>query len=241
MVFRSILTPVTGTGGMVASSQEPASRAGLEVLRAGGNAADAAVAVAAALAVCEPNSTGPGGDAFCLYYQAETRRVFSLNGSGRSPAALTLERVHGLGFTDRLPAIHPDTVTVPGAVAAWFDLLQRFGRLPAEQVFAPAIHIAEDGFIPGQLNSYYWRKAWHSLLVGRPGAGELHLPEQGPFRNPGLARTLNMLAQRGPNAFYRGEIGQSIVDALTTAGGCMTLADLGDHESEWSEPFVCRL
>src|SRR5512146_3090469 len=131
--FASRRSPVYGRGGMVATSQTLAVAAGLQVLQAGGNAADAAIATAAALNVTEPTSTGLGGDAFALYYQAATRRVYALNGSGRAPAALTLERLQREGLGLELPPYHPYTITVPGACAAWGDIVERFGRLSMAQ------------------------------------------------------------------------------------------------------------
>src|SRR5512141_530993 len=124
--FASRRSPVYGRGGMVAASQPLAAAAGIKILAAGGSAADAAVATAAALNVTEPTSTGIGGDAFALYYQASTREVFALNGSGRAPAGLSLERLQKEGLGGGLPLFHPYTVTVPGACAAWCDLVERF-------------------------------------------------------------------------------------------------------------------
>src|SRR5688572_14381752 len=135
----------SSVGGMVASSQRPASEAGVRILRSGGNAADAAIAAAAALNVTEPTSTGLGGDCFALYFDAATRAVTALNGSGRAPAALTLDKVAADGLT-ALPPFHPHTITVPGACAGWLDLLERHGTLPAAKVLAPAIRLAEEGF-----------------------------------------------------------------------------------------------
>ena len=128
--FNSHRSPVYGRGGMVAASQPLAVAAGLKILAQGGSAADAAIAVAAALNVTEPCSTGLGGDAFALYYEARSGQVYALNGSGRAPAALTLARLQREGLAPNLPRFHPYTVTVPGACAAWCDLVERFGRLP---------------------------------------------------------------------------------------------------------------
>src|SRR5512146_2725513 len=140
--FASRRSPVYGRGGMVATSQTLAVAAGLQVLQAGGNAADAAIATASALNVTEPTSNGLGGDAFALFYEAGTRRVYALNGSGRAPHALTLERLQKEGLGEALPRDHPYTITVPGAAAAWCDLVERFGRLPLAQTLSPAINLA---------------------------------------------------------------------------------------------------
>src|SRR5512138_2357622 len=132
--FASRRSPGMGRGGMVAASQPLAVAAGLKILSAGGSAADAAVATAAALNVTEPTSTGLGGDAFALFYEASTRRVYALNGSGRAPAALSLERLRHEGLDQQLPPYHPYTITVPGACATWCDIVERFGRLPMADI-----------------------------------------------------------------------------------------------------------
>src|SRR3972149_3649774 len=124
----------------------------------GGVPADAAIAAAAALIVTEPTSTGIGGDCFALYYDAHTRRVSALNGSGRAPAALTLERLQREGFGEQLPAFHPYTITVPGAVAGWCDLSAAHGRLPLDRAPAPAIRLAGKGFPAAPITAYYWRR-----------------------------------------------------------------------------------
>ena len=156
--FQSRRSPVIGRGGMVATSQPLATAAGLRVLQAGGTAADAAVAAAAALNVTEPTSTGIGGDCFALYYEVATRQVYALNGSGRAPAALTLERIRREGLGDGLPPFHPYTITVPGAAAGWHDLVERFGRLSLAEVLLPAIDLAERGFPVAPLTAHSWAR-----------------------------------------------------------------------------------
>ena len=143
MNFNSRRSPVYGTHGMVASSQPLASMAGIEILKQGGNAADAAVAVAAALNMTEPCSTGIGGDAFCLYFDAKTKSVSGLNASGRAPAALNLEYLAGQGITLKLPPSSPHTVTVPGAAAGWVDVLEKYGSMTMSDILAPAIKLGE--------------------------------------------------------------------------------------------------
>ncbi len=144
--FHSRRSPVFATRGLVGASQPLAVAAGLEILAQGGNAADAAVATAAALNVTEPASTGLGGDCFALFYSAETGQVSALNGSGRAPAALTLERARQAVIDGQLPPNHPYTITVPGACAGWCDLIERYGRLTMSTILAPAIRLAEAGF-----------------------------------------------------------------------------------------------
>ena len=240
--FASRRSPVLGTRGMVATSQPLAVAAGLDMLRAGGTAADAAVAMAAVLNVTEPTSTGIGGDAFALYYEAATRRVYGLNGSGRAPRALTLERLQREGFGASLPSFHPYTITVPGACAAWCDLVERFGRLPLSRVLAPAIRLAEEGFPVAPVTAYFWEQGVRRQLRHAFNGRELTLDGRAPrpgeiFRNPGLARTLRTVAEGGKDAFYRGPIAEAIVHAAQQAGGCLALEDLAAHESEWVEPI----
>ncbi len=240
--FASRRSPVLGRGGMVATSQPLAVAAGLQVLAQGGNAADAAVAVAAALNVTEPGSTGLGGDCFALYYQAITRQVSALNGSGRAPAALTLERLRSAGLGRELPPYHPYTITVPGACAGWCDLLERHGRLPLRTVLAPAIRLAEEGFPVAPLTAYYWQRGAERQLRQAIGGQELTINGRGPhpgeiFRNPGLARTLRTIAEGGQRAFYAGPIAEAIATVVQQAGGCLSQADLAAHHSTWETPI----
>ncbi|MFN3484594.1 MAG: gamma-glutamyltransferase, partial [Planctomycetota bacterium] len=175
--------------GMAATSQRFATEAAVRILREGGSAADAAVAAAAVLNVTEPMSTGLGGDMFALYYEANSRKVAALNGSGRAPAALTLDRLRAEGLVP-LPPHHAHTVTVPGACAGWCDLWGRYGRLPLSQVLAPAIHLAEEGFAVAPWTAHAWRGA-AGFLARSPGGRELlrsdgRAPAAGEvFRNPG--------------------------------------------------------
>ncbi len=225
---------------MVAASQPLAVAAGLEMLRQGGSAADAAVAAAAALNVTEPTSTGIGGDCFALYYDAATRQVSALNGSGRSPAQLSLERLQQEGFTS-LPPFHAYTITVPGACAGWCDLVERHGRLPMSTILSPAIHLAAEGFPVAPLTSCFWQRAAVGRLSQAPGGLEMTIDGRGPrpgeiFRNPGLAHTLQKVAEEGKSAFYIGEIAQAITSAVQAAGGCLAIADLAAHTSTWEQP-----
>ncbi len=240
--FNSYRSAVLGRGGMAAASQPLAVAAGLEVLAKGGNAADAAVAVAAGLNLTEPASTGLGGDCFALYFDAASRQVTGLNGSGRAPRALTLERIQREGFSDRLPSFHPYTVTVPGACAGWFDLIERHGRLPMSSILAPVIRMAEEGFPVAPLTALSWRHSAHEQLASAVNGIEMTLNGRGPqageiFRNPGLARSLQRIAEGGKAAFYQGEIAEAIVAVLKEAGGCMSMEDLADHTSTWVEPI----
>jgi gamma-glutamyltranspeptidase/glutathione hydrolase len=240
-IFTSRRSPVFGMGGMVATSQPLAVAAGLEILSQGGNAADAAVATAATLNVTEPTSTGLGGDCFALYYEASSGQITALNGSGRAPASLDLERLHSEGFEGALPPFHPYTITVPGACAGWCDLLERHGRLPLSQVLAPAIRLAEGGYPVAPITAYFWGRS-ADRLSKVPGGNELTIQGRAPqageiFRNPGLARTLKKVAEEGKAALYQGEIAEAVARVIQQAGGCMTVDDLAAHTSTWEQPI----
>jgi len=228
--------PTGSTGGMVASSQRLASEAGVRVLREGGTAADACVAMDAVLHVTEPPSTGLGGDMFALYFDAATSRISALNGSGRAPHARQLVDV---ARDDRgmVPPRHGDAVTVPGTCAGWFDLVQRHGRMSVARLLESAIEVAEAGFAVAPVAAGMWDRnlpQLHSteLTIGgrAPRVGET-------FRNPGLAGVLRAIANGGPDAFYRGEIGERMADAARAAGGALTAEDLAAHRSTWADPI----
>jgi gamma-glutamyltranspeptidase/glutathione hydrolase len=240
--FTSRRSTVYGTNGMVATSQPLAAQAGIDILALGGNAADAAVATSAALNVTEPTSCGIGGDAFALYYDADTSEVSALNGSGRAPAALTLERVTADGFSEGIPPFHAHTVTVPGSCAAWSDLLDQHGTLPLPVVLAPAIRLAEDGFPVAPITAYFWQRGVERLLRDAPGGTELMLHGRAPrageiFHNPGLGRTFRALAEGGSRVFYEGEIAAAVAGAVQNAGGALNEGDMGKHLSTWDDPI----
>jgi gamma-glutamyltranspeptidase/glutathione hydrolase len=240
--FNSRRSPIYGRGGIVATSQPLATAAGLEILAKGGNAADAAVAAGAALNVTEPTSTGIGGDMFALYFSANTKRVTALNGSGRAPAALTLDRLKSGGFSSELPPYHAHTVTVPGACAGWFDLIEKHGSLKMEEILAPAIRLASEGFPVAPLTSYFWQRGAQRQLQSAPNGRELTIDGRGPnageiFRNPGLARTFETVARGGKLAYYQGEIADAIVSVMREAGGRMSAEDLASHVSTWEDPI----
>src|SRR5215216_5878773 len=240
--FSSRRYPVYGRSGIVSTSQPLATAAGLEILARGGNAADAAVAAAAALNVTEPSSTGIGGDMFALFYDAKTKRVTALNGSGRAPAALTLDRLKKDGITTELPPFHVHTVTGPGACAGWFDLIEKHGSLSMIEILMPAIRLAEEGFPVGQITAHSWQRNAQNQLKSALNGHELTINGRGPrpgeiFRNPGLARTFDAIARGGKQAFYQGEIAEAIVSVIKEAGGCVSVDDLASHVSTWEEPI----
>ncbi|MFN8410840.1 MAG: gamma-glutamyltransferase [Anaerolineales bacterium] len=241
--FSSRRSPVYGRRGMVSTSQPLATAAGIEVLSKGGNAADAAVAAAAALNVTEPTSTGIGGDMFALYYDSQTKQVTALNGSGRAPAALTLERLKKEGLlAEELPPFHAHTVTVPGACAGWCDLIQKHGSLSLSEILAPAIRLAEEGFPVAPLTSYYWSRGAEGQLKSALNGREMTIDGRAPkagelFRNPGLAKTFKMIAEKKAQGFYQGQIAEAIVSVLKEAGGCLSVDDLAGHVSTWETPL----
>ena len=234
---------VVSKNGVVAASQPVAALTGVDILRRGGNAVDAAVAAAAALCVSEPMSTGIGGDVFALIYEAETNRVYGLNASGRAPEAATLkeyERRLGKGG-----AINPRSalaVTVPGAAAGWADAAARFGRMPLSELMKPAVRLAEDGFALTPQIASAWRGS-ESLLCSDPDSAPTWLmngraPRVGQiFLNPNLARTLRLFGEGGAEAFYGGAIGAAIAQTAQERGGLLTKADLKSHASTWTEPI----
>jgi gamma-glutamyltranspeptidase / glutathione hydrolase len=240
--FSSRRSAVYSRNGIVATSQPLATAAGLEILAKGGNAADVAVAAGAALNVTEPTSTGIGGDMFALYYSADTKQVTALNGSGRAPAALTLDRLKKEGFSTELPPFHAHTVTVPGACAGWVDLIERHGSLSMAEILAPAIRLARDGFPVAPITSRSWQRGAQNRLRSAPNGHELMIDGRGPnvgeiFRNPNLAHTFEIVARGGKSAFYEGEIAAVIVSVIQEAGGCMSMEDLESHTSTWEEPI----
>ena len=240
--FLSRRSPVLGLRGMVATSQPLAVQAGLEILAAGGNAADAAVATAAALAVTEPASTGIGGDCFALFFKAQDKSVTALNGSGRAPAGLTLELLRSQGIEDELPPYHAHTVTVPGACAGWCDLIEVHGILTMSEVLAPAIRLAEKGFPVEPITAHFWSHGAEGQLSTSLGGMELTISGRAPqpgeiFRNPGLSKTLQAVAEGGAEAFYKGEIAIAIAQTIQAAGGVLTEADLANHTSTWDTPI----
>ncbi|HYV07442.1 MAG TPA: gamma-glutamyltransferase [Blastocatellia bacterium] len=227
--------------GMVASSQPLASQAGLDVLKRGGNAVDAAIAMAAVLNVTEPMMTGIGGDAFMLVYLAKTKELKGLNASGRAPRALTLEHFQKNGIRT-IPDTGMEPITVPGAFDGWVTLLDKYGTMKLGDLLAPAIDYAENGFPVMEKTARDWNQevekltrtpaaASNYLIGGRaPRAGQI-------FRQKNLARTFRTLARGGREAFYKGEIARAIVDYCQKNGGFLSMQDLAEHRSEWVEPI----
>jgi gamma-glutamyltranspeptidase/glutathione hydrolase len=230
--YPSARSPVFGRD-VIATSHPLASQAGMAMLIRGGNAVDAAVAAAMALTVVEPTGCGIGSDAFAIVWDGT--ELHGLNSSGRSPAAWTPARFAG---RDAMPQLGWDSVTVPGAVAAWTKLAHRFGRLPLAEVAAPAIRFAREGFAVTPIIAKLWRRA-AGVLGGQPGFAECFLPNgRAPragevFRSEAHARTLESIAETAGESFYRGDLARAMVADARRHGGAMTLEDLAAHSADW--------
>jgi gamma-glutamyltranspeptidase/glutathione hydrolase len=235
---------VIAEDGMAATSQPLATLAAVDILREGGSAVDAAIAANAMLGLVEPVGCGIGGDLFAMVWEAKSQRLFGLNASGRSPKSLSLEGLRArleAGGHDSIPAHGPLPVSTPGAVAGWFDLHAKFGRLPMARVLAPAIERAERGFPLTQVIAHYWDLNARSLAkfpnfkaTFMPGGRVPVVGER--FRNPDLARSYRALVKGGAHAFYRGPMAQTIAKYMESVGGYLTAADLADHHSQWVRP-----
>ena len=236
--FPSRRSAVLARQGMVSTSQPLAAMAGLRMLMAGGNAADAAITVAAMLNVVEPMSTGIGGDCFALIYEAKTGDVHALNGSGRAPAAFGLAEAQRLKL-DKMPLLGPLPVTVPGTASGWQALLQRFGTRTLAECLAPAIETAETGFPVSERISAGWQRATEKLSRNNEAA-RVYLPAPRPgqiHRQPDLARTFRSVAEGGAEAFYRGPLATKIAACVQSQGGYLTPGDLAAHQATWGTPI----
>jgi len=229
------------THGMISTSQPMATQVGLDVLKSGGNAMDAAIAASATLCVTEAQSTGIGGDCFILYHEAKTGKLHGLNGSGRAPARATLEEYRRRGLSE-VPERGLLSVSVPGAIHGWEAALQRFGTRSLGDALQPAIAFAEEGYAVSPVVAWAWKRneavlrqtetsARVFLKDGQtPPAGSLH-------RQPDLARSLRLIAKDGARAFYEGPIAKGIADYMRAHDGLLDEADLAAHTSEWVEPI----
>lgn len=234
---------VVARQGMAATSQPLATQIALDILKQGGSAVDAAIAANAALGLMEPTGNGIGGDLYALVWDNETRKLYGLNASGRSPRSLTWAKMKAeLDALERttIPPFGVLPVSVPGCVDGWFELHGRFGKLPMEDVLAPAIRYADEGFPVSELIAWYWQRS--AGLARYPGFAETFLPDgRAPrkgqvFRNPGLAETLRRLAAGGRDEFYRGDMARAIGDFMQEHGGYLSYEDLASHESTWVDP-----
>ncbi len=231
---------VIATHAMAATSQPLATQIALDILKRGGSAVDAAIAANAALGLMEPTGSGIGGDLFAIVWEEKSRRLWGLNGSGRSPQSLTLQYFLDQGM-DRIPSHGVLPVSVPGAVDGWFELHKRFGRLPMSELLQPAIDYARDGFPLTEVIASGWARNAQALKK-YPGFAETFMPGgKAPakgeiFKNPRLAKTYSRIAEGGRDVFYRGSIAKEIANHMKKQGGFLSAADLAAHRSEWVEP-----
>ena len=231
--------------GMVCAAQPLAVQVGVDVLKQGGSAVDAAIAVNACLGLMEPTANGLGGDLFAIVWDPKARKLVGLNGSGRAPLALTADKVMADVKADTIPNYSPYAWTVPGACDGWFELHKRFGKLPMKAVLAPAIRYAEEGFPVSPVIAENWAAGTRRAdkPAEKPGFKEVFMPggrapaEGETFRNPALAKTLRLLAEKGRDAYYRGPIAQAIVKYSQANGGFFALEDFARHHSTWDEPI----
>lgn len=227
--------------GIVAAESPLAAQAGATILARGGNAVDAAVATNAVMGVVAPMMNGMGGDLFAIIYDAKTGKLYGLNASGWAPAGLSIEFLKSKGI-EQMPGHGIHSVTVPGAVDGWSKLLTRFGTKNFSELLAPAIHYAHEGFPVSELVAAYWAESEPDLHNDANAAGAYlvqgHAPRLGEiFRNPDLAHSLELVAEGGRDAFYKGEIARRIVAYSEKLGGTMTAHDLAEYSSEWVEPI----
>lgn len=236
---------VIAQNGMVATSQPLATQIGLQVLKNGGNAIDAAIAANAALGLMEPTGSGIGGDLFAIVWSAEDQKLYGLNASGRSPMGMSYDELkQELEKRDResIPPFGVLPISVPGAVDGWFTLHDRLGKMPMKDILAPAIKYAEEGFPVSELIAYYWQIGAR-YLSDQPGAfkEEMTIDGRGPrkgeiMKRPELAHTYRLLAEHGRDVFYEGEIADKIDAFMRENGGYLRKEDFEAHHSEWVEP-----
>lgn len=232
---------VIAQNGMACTSQPLATQVALDILKAGGNAIDAAIAANAVLGLVEPTGNGMGGDIFAIVWDAKTKKLYGLNGSGRSPYDLTLDYFKKNNI-EKIPALGPLPVSVPGCVDGWFELHKKFGKMPMKEILTPAITYARIGFPLSEVIAYYWGSNSRSLQR-YPGFKEIFMPDGAApkkgevFKNPYLANTLELIATKGRDVFYKGEIAEKIVKYVREQGGFLSMRDFQDHTSEWVEPI----
>ena len=234
---------VLARNGVVATSQPLAAQAGLQILKQGGNAFDAAVATAAVLNVVEPQSAGVGGDVFAIAWIAKEKKLIALNASGRAPTGATPAHLAKRGFKSKMPLHGIESVTVPGAVDGWDVLLKRAGTMTFKETLEPAATLAEQGFgITERIRNDWIYGA--QVLSSDPDSVQTYLVNGMPpapyalFRNPDLAHSFRLLQVQGRDVFYKGEIARAIVAKAHTAGGTMTLQDLADTHATWETPLT---
>ena len=238
---RSTRSVVMARNGAIATSQPLATAAGLRVLQSGGNAIDAAITAAAVLSVVEPTMNGIGGDLFAIVYSAKDKKVHGLNASGRAPAAATLEEFRRRKL-EKIPVRGELSVSVPGVVDGWNELLSKHGTRTMAQALEPAIRYAREGYAVSEIISDQW-KSVEGLLARDTHAAAVFLPGgKAPapgdvFKNPALAASLELIAKDGRDAFYKGAIARAIAEDMQSRKGLLSARDLADHRSDWVEPL----
>ncbi len=231
---------VIAVNGMAATSQPLATQVALDILKGGGNAVDAAIAANAMLGLVEPTGNGIGGDIFAIVWDAETKKLYGLNGSGRSPKSLSRQWFVDNGY-ERIPSYGPLPVSVPGTVDGWFMLHERFGSKSMKDILAPTIRYAREGHPVSELIAYYWDRSVPRLSQW-PGFTEQftidgRAPRKGEiWKNPYLANTLETIANEGRDAFYKGDIARTISDYFADNDGFLSYEDMAAHQGEWVEP-----
>jgi len=232
---------VIAQNGMACTSQPLATQVALDILKLGGNAIDAAIAANAVLGLVEPTGNGMGGDLFAIVWDSKTEKLYGLNASGRSPYDLSLNYFKENNYK-KIPSLGPLPVSVPGCVDGWFELHDKFGKLPMSEILTPAINYANNGFPLTELIAYYWGGSAR-VLKRFPGFEEIFMPggkvpKKGEiFKNPYLANTLELIAKEGRDVFYKGEIAEKIVSYIKEQGGFLSMKDFENHNSEWVEPI----
>lgn len=233
---------VIATNGIVATSHPLAAQVGLDALKSGGNAADAAIAASAMIGLVEPMSCGIGGDLFVIYWDAKTEKLYGLNASGRSPYAMNRDIIKEQGLS-QIPTYSPLAWSVPGCVDGWEELRGRFGTQPLPELLEPSIEYAESGFPVTQVIGSYWERS-EERLQKWPTSAATYLPggraprEGEVFRNPQLAATYRSIAEGGRDAFYKGSIAKRIVEFSEANGGYFSMKDFADHTSDWIDPVA---
>ena len=236
----STRSEVIAENGMVATSHPLATQIGIDILKNGGNAIDAAIAANAAIGLMEPTGNGIGGDLFAIIWVEKDKKLYGLNASGRSPKNLTLDYFKNKSFSE-IPAYGPLPVSVPGCVDGWFEMHDKFGSAPMHEILRPAIEYADNGFPVTELVSYYMQKA-RLNFDKYPNFKETYYingstPKKGQiFQNKDLANTLRIIAKKGRKGFYEGEIAKVMSDFIIEQGGFLSYNDLKNHKSEWIDP-----
>ena len=236
----STRSEVIAKNGMVATSHPLASQVGIDILKKGGNAIDAAIAANAAIGLMEPTGNGIGGDLFAIVWIEKEKKLYGLNASGRSPKKLTIEYFKENNFQS-IPPYGPLPVSVPGCVDGWFELHDKFGKIKMNEILEPAIKYAENGFPVTELVAYYMKNASRNF-EDYPNFKETYYindstPYKGEiFKNPDLANTLKIIAEKGRKGFYEGKIAKTISNFIIDQGGFLSYDDLKSHKSEWIKP-----